>query len=60
MKLGILLTDFSSLQLFKETNNIQVNLIVGHLNWISVAYSHFVCCYKLKDGIGWQLVKENF
>jgi hypothetical protein len=38
--------------------NLQVNLIVGHHNWISVAYAHYVCCYKLKDGMGWQLVRE--
>lgn len=40
-------------------NHLQVNLIVGHLNWISVAYSHFVCCYKLKDGMGWQLMFQS-
>ncbi len=38
------------------TSNMQVNVIVGHHNWIAVAYTHFVCCYKLKDGMGWQLV----
>ena len=35
---------------------VQVNIIAGHHNWIAVAYPHFVCCYKLKDGIGWQMV----
>jgi hypothetical protein len=34
----------------------QVNVIVGHHNWIAVAYAHYVCCYKLKDGMGWQMV----
>lgn len=38
---------------------LQVNLIVGHHNWISVAYAHYVCVYKLKDGMGWQLVSET-
>ncbi|RNA21503.1 BTB POZ domain-containing KCTD3 [Brachionus plicatilis] len=55
--LGILLTDCSH-----QTNNfasnclVQVNLITGHQNWIAVAYSHYVSCYKLKDGMGWQLL----
>ena len=53
---GILFTDFSSQHHSKENTNIQANLLVGHLNWITVAYSHFVCCYKLKEGMGWQLV----
>ncbi|CAF0772404.1 unnamed protein product [Brachionus calyciflorus] len=33
-----------------------VNSIAGHQNWIAVAYSHYVSCYKLKDGMGWQLM----
>ena len=40
--------------------NMQVNLIVGHHNWIAVAYTHYVCCYKLKDGMGWHLVKKIY
>lgn len=36
--------------------HLQVNLIVGHHNWIAVAFAHYVCCYKLKEGMGWQLV----
>ena len=39
-----------------KDNGLQVNLIAGHHNWISVAYPHFVCCYKLKDGVGWQMM----
>lgn len=41
----------------KEATNIQVNIITGHHNWIAVAHPHFVTCYKMKDGIGWQLVR---
>jgi BTB/POZ domain-containing protein KCTD3 len=40
-------------------NHMQVNLIAGHHNWIAVAYARFVCCYKLKDGLGWQLMYES-
>jgi hypothetical protein len=64
--LGIILTDLntssSNPNLINKDNNsnhFHVNLIVGHLNWISVAYSHFVCCYKLKDGMGWQLMFQS-
>lgn len=66
--LGILLTDCSQSQAStsysKELNsnlnsNHSVNLIVGHHNWISVAYAHFVCCYKLKDGMGWQMMFQS-
>lgn len=55
---GILLTNnFISQKNLKEMNaQVQVNIIAGHHNWIAVAYPHFVCCYKLKDGIGWQIV----
>lgn len=44
---------------YLEKNSNQVNIIVGHHNWISVAYLHVVCCYKLKDGIGWQLMFQS-
>lgn len=64
--LGIILTDLNTSShnsnlIKKDTNSnhFQVNLIAGHLNWISVAYSHFVCCYKLKDGMGWQLMFQS-
>lgn len=40
----------------KELSNAQVNIIAGHHNWIAIAYPHFAACYKMKDGIGWQLV----
>jgi hypothetical protein len=64
--LGIILTDINTSSYNSNLNNkdnnnthFQVNLIAGHLNWISVAYSHFVCCYKLKDGMGWQLMFQS-
>lgn len=58
--LGILLSDSSTERPTFKDNNCQVNLIVGNHNWISIAYPHFVCCYKLKDGLGWQLVRILF
>lgn len=42
----------------KETN-VQVNIITGHHNWIAVAHPHFVTCYKMKDGLGWQLMFQS-
>ncbi|KAF5308188.1 hypothetical protein FQR65_LT06368 [Abscondita terminalis] len=33
-----------------------VQIIKAHHNWISVAYAHFVVCYRLKDSSGWQQV----
>jgi len=57
--LGILLTEnVAELSNFKD-NQYQVNLIVGNHNWISIAYPHFVCCYKLKEGLGWQLMFQS-
>lgn len=35
---------------------LRVQIIKAHHNWISVAYPHFVTCYRLKDSSGWQLV----
>lgn len=35
---------------------MRVQIIKAHHNWISVAYPHFVTCYRLKDSSGWQLV----
>nr|XP_042141071.1 SH3KBP1-binding protein 1 [Peromyscus maniculatus bairdii] len=32
-----------------------VRLVCGHHNWIAVAYSHFLVCYRLKEASGWQL-----
>ena len=50
---------YASNNQIKEANNVQVNIITGHLNWIAVAHPHFVTCYKMKDGIGWQLVNNK-
>ncbi|GAB0100493.1 BTB/POZ domain-containing protein KCTD3 [Sergentomyia squamirostris] len=38
------------------TDPMRVQIIKAHLNWISVAYAHFVTCYRLKDSSGWQQV----
>lgn len=32
-----------------------VRLVCGHHNWIAVAYTHFLVCYRLKEASGWQL-----
>lgn len=34
---------------------LRVRIVKGHMNWISVAYAHFVTCYRMKDSCGWQL-----
>ncbi|KFD46464.1 hypothetical protein M514_12665 [Trichuris suis] len=36
-------------------NALQVRSIRGHQNWIAVAYSNYVVCYRLKGNIGWCL-----
>ncbi|XP_008055461.1 SH3KBP1-binding protein 1 [Carlito syrichta] len=33
-----------------------VRLVCGHHNWIAVAYTQFLVCYRLKKASGWQLV----
>ncbi|KAJ6641901.1 BTB/POZ domain-containing protein KCTD3 [Pseudolycoriella hygida] len=35
---------------------LRVQIIKAHHNVISVAYPHFVTCYRLKDSSGWQLM----
>ncbi|XP_055679813.1 BTB/POZ domain-containing protein KCTD3 [Lutzomyia longipalpis] len=47
---------FSANQVSGWTDPMRVQIIKAHLNWISVAYAHFVTCYRLKDSSGWQLV----
>ncbi|XP_077866824.1 BTB/POZ domain-containing protein KCTD3-like [Saccoglossus kowalevskii] len=31
-------------------------LITGHHNWIAVGYPHFICCYRIKESTGWNLI----
>uniref|UniRef100_A0A8D0DGY6 BTB/POZ domain-containing protein KCTD3 n=1 Tax=Salvator merianae TaxID=96440 RepID=A0A8D0DGY6_SALMN len=33
-----------------------VRLVCGHHNWIAVAYTQFLVCYRMKETSGWQLV----
>lgn len=47
---------FSPHQLSGWSDPLRVQIIKAHHNWISVAYPHFVTCYRLKDSSGWQLV----
>lgn len=35
---------------------MRVQIIKAHHNWISIAYAHFVTCYRLKDYCGWQQI----
>lgn len=56
---GLLFSNSSNLsqpQIAIWTNPLRVQIIKAHHNWISVAYPHFVTCYRLKDSFGWQLV----
>ncbi|XP_072023843.1 BTB/POZ domain-containing protein KCTD3-like isoform X2 [Amphiura filiformis] len=34
----------------------KVLIATGHHNWIALAYAHFICCYRIKESTGWQLV----
>ncbi|KAK6630971.1 hypothetical protein RUM44_003143 [Polyplax serrata] len=38
------------------TDPLRVRIVKAHHNWISVAYAHFVTCFRLKDSSGWQHV----
>ncbi|XP_038073163.1 BTB/POZ domain-containing protein KCTD3-like [Patiria miniata] len=38
------------------TDPHRVLIVSGHHNWIVLAYAHFVCCYRIKESTGWQLV----
>ncbi|KAL0271207.1 UNVERIFIED_CONTAM: hypothetical protein PYX00_008377 [Menopon gallinae] len=39
-----------------STDPMRVRIVKAHHNWISVAYAHFVTCFRLKDSSGWQHV----
>lgn len=41
---------------FGWSDPLRVQILKAHHNWITVAYTHFVTCYRLKDSFGWQLV----
>lgn len=48
---------FSTIQQHQNfVDPLRVQIIKAHHNWISVAYSHFFICYRMKDSSGWQLV----
>ena len=34
----------------------KVIIIRGHHNVLAVAYAHCVCCYRLEDSVGWELI----
>ncbi|XP_041969332.1 BTB/POZ domain-containing protein KCTD3 [Aricia agestis] len=39
--------------------NMKVQIIKAHHNWIAVAYSHFVIGYRLTDSCGWYVVFQS-
>jgi len=41
---------------FDEIDPRKVLMIRGHHNVIAVAYAHCVCCYRLEDSVGWELI----
>ncbi|XP_065661474.1 BTB/POZ domain-containing protein KCTD3 isoform X4 [Hydra vulgaris] len=41
---------------FDEVDRHKVLIIRGHHNVLAVAYTHFVCCYRLEDSIGWECI----
>ncbi|OXA59035.1 BTB/POZ domain-containing protein KCTD3 [Folsomia candida] len=49
-------TELSVLSQGNWIDPLRVTIIRAHQNWIAVAYAHFVCCYRLKDSSGWQLI----
>uniref|UniRef100_H3BHE3 BTB/POZ domain-containing protein KCTD3 n=1 Tax=Latimeria chalumnae TaxID=7897 RepID=H3BHE3_LATCH len=40
----------------QATDPGMVRIICGHHNWIAVAYTQFVVCYRIKETSGWQQV----
>ncbi|XP_023935970.1 BTB/POZ domain-containing protein KCTD3 [Bicyclus anynana] len=47
----------------QETNtwqeNVKVQIIKAHHNWVAVAYTHFVTGYRLTDSCGWYVVFQS-
>ncbi|KAI1727139.1 BTB/POZ domain-containing protein [Ditylenchus destructor] len=39
-----------------QVDSMRVRIIRAHHNSVAVAYYNFVCCYKMKDSMGWQLI----
>uniref|UniRef100_A0A7N5ZY21 BTB/POZ domain-containing protein KCTD3 n=1 Tax=Anabas testudineus TaxID=64144 RepID=A0A7N5ZY21_ANATE len=40
----------------QSSDSGMVRIICGHHNWIAVAYTQFVVCYRVKESTGWQQV----
>lgn len=40
----------------QSSDSGMVRIILGHHNWIAVAYAQFVVCYRVKESTGWQQV----
>uniref|UniRef100_A0A914D7J2 BTB/POZ domain-containing protein KCTD3 n=1 Tax=Acrobeloides nanus TaxID=290746 RepID=A0A914D7J2_9BILA len=38
-----------------QVDPLRVRIIRAHHNSIAVAYYNFVCCYRMKESVGWQL-----
>ncbi len=38
---------------------MRVRLLRAHHNSVAVAYYNFVCCYRMKDSLGWQLIYSS-
>jgi len=41
---------------FDEVDPRKVLILRGHHNLMAVAYAHCVCCYRLRDSIGWEII----
>ncbi|CAK1550473.1 unnamed protein product [Leptosia nina] len=41
------------------SENMKVQIVKAHHNWIAVAYSHFVTGYRLTDSCGWYVVFQS-
>uniref|UniRef100_A0A7N6AQH9 BTB/POZ domain-containing protein KCTD3 n=1 Tax=Anabas testudineus TaxID=64144 RepID=A0A7N6AQH9_ANATE len=47
---------FPNLCIGQSSDSGMVRIICGHHNWIAVAYTQFVVCYRVKESTGWQQV----
>lgn len=44
---------------FDDIDPQKVLIIRGHHNVLAIAYAHCVCCYRLEDSVGWELIFQT-
>ncbi|CAG9535813.1 unnamed protein product [Cercopithifilaria johnstoni] len=49
-----LLTRYSARMSDQLSEPLRVRVIRAHYNAVAVGYAYFVCCYRMKESLGWQ------